>query len=96
MNRAEKLYIVLTHIINRCENNQPIPEKWKVAYKIKSPIKKKREENNSYKYRGMSIIIAMRRLYGRVLHLQSKTKHRKKKWEHIKCSLTFRKLTTLS
>lgn len=64
-NGTQKLFEMLTYIINKCLNGHPVPEQWKVAYI--SSIYKKGDKKKCNNYRGISVTSTMSRLYGRIL-----------------------------
>ncbi|XP_030757305.1 uncharacterized protein LOC115883134, partial [Sitophilus oryzae] len=62
---SEKLFRMLTNIVNQCLNGHPVPEEWKKAYI--SSIYKKGSSKDPNNYRGISVTSTMSRLYGRIL-----------------------------
>lgn len=62
---TEKLYHMITTIINRCLNDHPCPDEWKLAYI--SSIHKKGSKKDPNNYRGISVTSTMSRLYGKIL-----------------------------
>jgi len=66
----EKLYRMLSNIINRYLNEQLILNQWKVAYI--SSMYKKRYKKDSSNYRRISVTSKMSRLYSRILSLIEK------------------------
>ena len=62
---TDKLIAMLTWLINRCLNEEEVPQQWKVAYI--SSIHKKGSKEDCSNYRGISVTSVMSRVYGKIL-----------------------------
>ncbi|KAH0945861.1 hypothetical protein HN011_010528, partial [Eciton burchellii] len=62
---TEKLYRMLSNIINQCLNEHPVPNQWKVAYICF--IHRKGSERHPNNYQEISLTNTMKWLYGRIL-----------------------------
>jgi hypothetical protein len=62
---TDKLIKMLKWVINRCLNEEEVPQQWKVAYISSIHIKGSKEDCSNY--RGISVTSVMSRLYGKIL-----------------------------
>jgi len=62
---TDKIITMLKWVINRCLNEEEVPQQWKVAYI--SSIHKKGSKEDCSSYRGISVTSVTNRLYGKIL-----------------------------